>query len=418
MSQLQTNDLVLTMNPQSGRLQYSPVIMWLDRDELGQELFVELTTKSGRQIQLTSSHLIYVADEQLPDLSHKQPPPSTATTTLANNHKAKTGNNYYYYETNSQLANESNPTGAGDLAEPSASSKLSPLRGRQQQLDWSPKYQAAANLDDSIFKTYARSVVVGQYLLTKSSAAEDQIKTVDYPKEGAFEWLWSAPGRESRLLLLGRSAPATGRMMVDDQEQEQQLESATTTAAAGSVALDQIVSVNYVSRDGIYAPLTRQGNIVVDSVLASCYAVISDHEMAHLSFAPVRWMSYINQWLFGLQPDTPTEERVLESSALKVSERALTTGLESDGVNSSNLLRKSQRYVQQQKKQTPQSDEHNNYKLPTISTTNGLNRTQQQQLESRRRADVEQRQPQRTIHWYPLVLFNIARFILPNRYLY
>uniref|UniRef100_A0A182FA51 Protein hedgehog n=1 Tax=Anopheles albimanus TaxID=7167 RepID=A0A182FA51_ANOAL len=40
--------------------------------------------------------------------------------------------------------------------------------------------------------------------------------------------------------------------------------------------------------DGVYAPLTREGTIVVDAIAASCYALIDSQTVAHLSFLPYR----------------------------------------------------------------------------------------------------------------------------------
>ena len=39
---------------------------------------------------------------------------------------------------------------------------------------------------------------------------------------------------------------------------------------------------------GLAAPLTEEGTIVVDGTLASCYAEISSHMIAHAAFFPVR----------------------------------------------------------------------------------------------------------------------------------
>lgn len=56
----------------------------------------------------------------------------------------------------------------------------------------------------------------------------------------------------------------------------------------------RVTGVKWSQGKGAYAPLTETGNIVVNNVLCSCYAVISDQRVAHWSFAPLRFA----EWLF------------------------------------------------------------------------------------------------------------------------
>lgn len=48
---------------------------------------------------------------------------------------------------------------------------------------------------------------------------------------------------------------------------------------------------------GVYAPLTYDGTIVVNSIAASCYAIIEKHSMAHTAFAPMRSLHRIEEML-------------------------------------------------------------------------------------------------------------------------
>ena len=49
---------------------------------------------------------------------------------------------------------------------------------------------------------------------------------------------------------------------------------------------------------GAYVPLTVEGNIIVDGVLASCY-VNYNHDVAHLVMAPMRWIPHVIDLMFG-----------------------------------------------------------------------------------------------------------------------
>uniref|UniRef100_A0A8C4X5Z9 Hedgehog protein n=1 Tax=Erpetoichthys calabaricus TaxID=27687 RepID=A0A8C4X5Z9_ERPCA len=47
-----------------------------------------------------------------------------------------------------------------------------------------------------------------------------------------------------------------------------------------------------------FAPITTHGTIIVDHILASCYAVIEEHRLAHWAFGPVRFVYGLTSLLF------------------------------------------------------------------------------------------------------------------------
>ena len=49
---------------------------------------------------------------------------------------------------------------------------------------------------------------------------------------------------------------------------------------------------------GAYVPITMEGNLVVDRVLASCYASCP-HDLVHIVAAPIQWFPKVIKWLFG-----------------------------------------------------------------------------------------------------------------------
>lgn len=58
--------------------------------------------------------------------------------------------------------------------------------------------------------------------------------------------------------------------------------------ASGELRPQRVLRVSSVQQRGVVAPLTREGTIVVNSVAASCYAVISSQSLAHWGLAPMR----------------------------------------------------------------------------------------------------------------------------------
>ena len=50
----------------------------------------------------------------------------------------------------------------------------------------------------------------------------------------------------------------------------------------------QVTSIDRVCKQGVYAPMTQCGTIVVDSSVASCYASYPSHTVAHAVMAPLR----------------------------------------------------------------------------------------------------------------------------------
>ena len=52
--------------------------------------------------------------------------------------------------------------------------------------------------------------------------------------------------------------------------------------------MDEVVDVRNSRDQGVYAPLTAEGTVVINEVVASCYAVVNSHYLAHLVYGPLR----------------------------------------------------------------------------------------------------------------------------------
>ncbi|KYB28973.1 hedgehog precursor [Tribolium castaneum] len=69
--------------------------------------------------------------------------------------------------------------------------------------------------------------------------------------------------------------------------------------AKNALISEKIVRLEAVWRSGVFAPLTGVGTLVVNDVVASCYATIDSQWLAHWAFAPIRWVAKL--WDSGLR---------------------------------------------------------------------------------------------------------------------
>ncbi|CAF2434063.1 unnamed protein product [Rotaria sp. Silwood2] len=65
---------------------------------------------------------------------------------------------------------------------------------------------------------------------------------------------------------------------------------------------EKIIDISEVNRQGLMAPLTEQGTIIVNNVHVSCYALVKSHTLGHFALAPYR----LYHRLFGHTSDNNT----------------------------------------------------------------------------------------------------------------
>ena len=82
----------------------------------------------------------------------------------------------------------------------------------------------------------------------------------------------------------------------------------TLITGAGRLRASTVISVTSSHHTGVFAPLTRAGNLLVDGVLASCYAVIDSQNIAHTAFAPVRWYYSLKHTLASIAASSDTSQ--------------------------------------------------------------------------------------------------------------
>ncbi|CAF4856178.1 unnamed protein product, partial [Rotaria sp. Silwood1] len=58
----------------------------------------------------------------------------------------------------------------------------------------------------------------------------------------------------------------------------------------------KVKAVKHEIKVGYYSPITADGTILVNNIVASVYARINNHHIAHLSNAPMRWYYQIMKY--------------------------------------------------------------------------------------------------------------------------
>lgn len=212
------------------------------------------------------------------------------------------------------------------------------------------------------FPGWARVTVAGGFQKSMSSLTPgDRVMALSETGQVVFSpvllFLHRDPKSKSRFLSLqtedGHRLAVTAHHLVfsdaycrpDSRQYRAQFASRAQTGtcivvhtAEGEVRPSRIISISEEESTGVYAPLTEAGNVLVDGVLASSYALVEDHRLAHWAFGPVRLLFSFSRLLWaepGQQSDgskTPLYSCTLATYDSRVCVRNSTSaGSEADG---------------------------------------------------------------------------------------
>lgn len=140
---------------------------------------------------------------------------------------------------------------------------------------------------------------------------------------------------------------------------------------------DTVIEAKLILDSGVYAPLTSEGTVLIDDVVASCYALVDSQTIAHYAFMPFRFIHSIQLYFESIHTF---------------------------------IFPHSQKYTHRNN-----NNINNNYNI----NTNDINVEDEADFELSNEIEQtrEDSQPQ-GVHWYPSFLYKISLYILPSSMIY
>lgn len=174
------------------------------------------------------------------------------------------------------------------------------------------------------------------------------------------------------------------------------------TGEGDAVRLEEVVDVRQVAGSGVFAPLTAEGTVVVDGVVASCYAVVDSQAIAHWAFLPVRL--YVN-----LKDAAITLLRALGSLAPRLRGPVTSSSLGGDAAEEDGL-----------RNGVRQEEEVAGNALQDLRIQEEMEKSGVEEGEVAKGGGEGSRKGDRSthIHWYPRMLYTVASWILPAHLVY
>ncbi|CAF1314173.1 unnamed protein product [Rotaria sp. Silwood1] len=153
-------------------------------------------------------------------------------------------------------------------------------------------------LVDGTFKSLSHIQIGDKVLVNENNTYEPVISFIHAKREGLFTFLsiqiQSAVSNLSSTLYVSANhlifdfdsgeARFAGKFHVNDRVQ---------LIENNQIVPGKIISIQLTKQEGYYAPLTPSGTIVINGVLASNYATVSNHGLAHKVMSIYRWWIHL-----------------------------------------------------------------------------------------------------------------------------